>query len=59
MTKKIILQTAEARAATPCDLFAPNHALALYEGRAVPWNLYGFVMISNPLFLMNPPAREI
>lgn len=60
MTKKwAILQTAEAHAATLCELSAPNHALALFEGRTVPLKLEGFVMIPNPLYLMNPPATEI
>lgn len=60
MTKKwAILQTAESNAATLFELSAPNHALALYEGRAVPLKLEGFVMIPNPLYLMNPPATEV
>lgn len=33
--------------------------IPIYEGRAVPLNLEGFVIIPNPLYLMNPPAREI
>lgn len=46
-------------AATLCDLADSNLDLAPYEGRATPFDLEGFVIIPNPLYLMNPPAREI
>lgn len=47
------------RVATLCDLSDSNCDLSPYEARAAPLNLEGFVVIPNPLYLMNPPAREI
>lgn len=55
-----IFQRAEPlHAATLCDLSDSNRNLSPYEGRAASLNLEGFVIIPNPLYLMNPPAREI
>lgn len=46
-------------AATLCDLSDSNLNLSPYEGRAAPLNLEGFVIIPNPLYLMNPPTRDL